>query len=94
MIGFDEGAYGLAGIIVAALIAPTWLGWWNSRKTVRHAAQINRAVNHVPDGEPTLIERVVHLEAEVDQHRRWERSAFGALAHHVGCELPPHPDDL
>jgi hypothetical protein len=45
--------------------------------------QINTAVNHVPAGSATLVERVTHTEAKVDYLVR----AVEAVGQHVGCRL-------
>jgi hypothetical protein len=45
--------------------------------------QINTAVNHVPRGSPTLVQRVTDTEAKVDYLVR----AVEAIGQHVGCSL-------
>lgn len=73
-------------MIVAAVIAaiPATLALWNRRSL----AQINRAVNHVGEGEPTLIERVRGIESSQKEFHDWSISSMKILAKQVGTELP------
>lgn len=75
--------------VIAAVIAtvPTALTIW-LRKSI---SQINRAVNHVGKGEPTLIERVKNSERENKEFREWVVSALVALGDQVGTKLPNPP---
>jgi uncharacterized protein YoxC len=45
--------------------------------------QINTAVNHVPAGSPTLVQRVTDTETKIDYLVR----AVEAIGQHVGCSL-------
>ena len=83
---------------IAALIAVLGVGLliWSRRigsiaarfgKMEFDINQINKAVNNVPPGEQTLVERVKVLE----QGQLWERGALHKIGLHIGCELPPHP---
>lgn len=79
---------GTATVIAAAItIIPTVFAIW-IRKSV---SQINRAVNHVEKGEPTLIERVKNSERENKEFREWVVSALLALGDQVGTKLPNPP---
>lgn len=79
---------GTATVIAAAIaIVPTFLTLW-FRKSI---SQINRAVNHVEKGEPTLIERVKTSEKENKEFREWVVSALLALGDQVGTKLPNPP---
>lgn len=49
--------------------------------------QVNRAVNHVPAGTPTLVARVGSLE----KGQAWERDALTLIADNVGVDLPSFP---
>lgn len=49
--------------------------------------QINKAVNNVPDGEHTLVQRVAALEAG----QQWEHTALHVIAGQIGVTLPPTP---
>lgn len=76
-------------MIVAAIIAaiPASLALWNRRSL----AQINRAVNHVSEGEPTLIERVRRIEENQSHFRDWVVLALTAVAEQVGTRLETPP---
>lgn len=54
--------------------------------------QINRAVNHQPDGASTLVQRVQTIERETRQHRRWEAEAMQLIGNQLGIEIPPPPE--
>lgn len=62
---------------------------WIQLKTKKDTKQINRAVNHVSEGEPTMIDRVRALE--IWQH--WVTDALVLFAKHLGVTLrePPTP---
>lgn len=93
MLAMSEGAWGFLGLLVAQSVALTAL-LINARRTRQDVKQVNRAVNHQPEGAPTLVERVGRIEKETSAHRTWEHAAFHALARHVGCELPPSPEEI
>lgn len=79
---------GLAMIIAAVIAAiPASLALWNRRSL----AQINRAVNHVSKGEPTLIERVRRIEEDQRHFRDWVVHTLTAVAEQVGTQLPTPP---
>lgn len=81
---------GTATIIAAAIaVVPTVLTIW-LRKSI---SQINRAVNHVGKGEPTLIERVTTSERDNKEFREWVVTALTALGNQVGTKLPPPPKE-
>lgn len=50
-------------------------------------AAINRAVNHVPDGAPTLIARVARLE----ERHEWLVDAIRTIAARIGIDIPAPP---
>ena len=83
-----------ASIIVALITAiATYV---TTRKNRHDLKQINHAVNHVPAGSPTLIQRVVQLEehhARQKRHAEWEAQAICAIARQIGVILPEHPKD-
>lgn len=53
----------------------------------RDTRQINRAVNHVSDGESPMIDRVRDLE----DHQQWQAQVLHLLALQLGVALPPPP---
>ena len=54
-------------------------------------AQINRAVNHVAPGEPTLIQRVKRNEVEMTNFRDWIQLALSGMSYQIGVTLPKYP---
>ena len=78
-----------ASIVVALIgLIATYITTRRNRKDIK---QINKAVNHVGDGEPTLIQRVKRLEARSEKHAEWESAAFKAIADQIGVQLPERP---
>lgn len=58
--------------------------------------KINIAVNNVPEGTPTLVERIGLLEEghqELLTHQRWEVDALCRMAARIGIPLSPPPLD-
>jgi hypothetical protein len=73
----------LIGLISTVLVA--------NRRSGKSLEQINRAVNHIGPGEPTLIERVRKLETasdELNKHSRWVRHSMRELARQMGMQIP------
>lgn len=58
------------------------------RAVEKDVAQINRAVNHVSEGSPTLVQRVTETEAKIDTLLR----RVDAIGKHVGCNPPTERD--
>jgi len=56
-------------------------------ETHKAVKEINKAVNNVPAGAPTLVTRVQRLE----RSQQWQCDAVGAIADHVGVDLPDRP---
>lgn len=86
MLGLSEAGWGFLGILTAQTFALVAL-LVNARRSSRETSQINRAVNHVRPGSPTLVKRVEHVETKVD----WVVDSVSAIATHVGCHLPSPP---
>lgn len=89
MIALDGGTATVIAAIIAAV--PASIALWN-RKSIN---QINRAVNHVDKGEPTLIQRVKQNEQESREFHMWVQKALTALAKQVGVSLeePPRQEE-
>jgi hypothetical protein len=87
MLGLSEAGWGFLGILTAQTFALVAL-LINARRSSRETSQINRAVNHVRPGSPTLVKRVEQVETKVD----WVVDSMSAIATHVGCHLPPSPN--
>lgn len=95
----SEATWAFLGVLITQAVIFAGL-FVRSTRTGRDVAQINRAVNHQPDGSPTLVERVGRIEARTEviesdtkAHRDWEHSAFSAIADQIGVALPPHPKE-
>lgn len=55
--------------------------------------QINTAVNHQPEGESTLVQRVQLIERDSKAHRRWEAEVMALIGAQLGIEIPPPPQE-
>ena len=58
--------------------------------------KINAAVNNVPEGTPTLVQRIGSLESGHEaliEHQRWEADALCRMANRIGIPLAPPPLD-
>lgn len=87
VVAMSEAGWGFLGVLTTQTVILIGL-LVNSHRTRRNSEQINRAVNHVAPGSPTLVQRVGNLEAS----SRWQGECIVAIAHHVGAPLPPRPD--
>jgi hypothetical protein len=87
LLAISEAGWGFLGVLTTQTVILIGL-LINSHRTRRNSEQINRAVNHVPPGSPTLIARVVSVEKNQD----WQGDCIIAIAQHVGAHLPPKPD--
>jgi HAMP domain-containing protein len=85
MIALDTGTATVLAALIAAI--PAGIALWNRRAL----NQINRAVNHVEKGEPTLIQRVKKNEEESRDFQKWVEQALVALAQQVGVKLDRYP---
>ena len=77
--------------VVVALIAMIATPTVIAIRTRRDVRQINRAVNHVAPGEPTLIQRVRDIQADNHEFRLWSAQAIARIAQEVGARLDPPP---
>ena len=77
--------------VVVALIAMIATPTIIATKTRRDVQQINRAVNHVGAGEPTLIQRVRDIQSDNHEFRLWSAQAITLIAKEVGAHLDPPP---
>lgn len=85
LANIDTGTAMIAAAVIAAI--PALITLWVRRSV----SQINRAVNHVQKGEPTLIERVRNIEEDQGHFREWVFSALKAVAIQVGSTVPDPP---
>lgn len=55
--------------------------------------QINTAVNHQPEGESTLVQRVQAIERDSKAHRSWEAEVMHLIGAQLGIDIPPPPKE-
>lgn len=84
-----EAARSPVGILLAIIGLATTYGGYLTARTWSKVKVIDRAVNHVPPGTPTLISQV----SELRQAECWNRQAVQMIAARLGVDLPPHPSE-
>lgn len=60
MIALSDNAWVFAGLVVATILAPTWLAWWNT-----HTAKLERdklAAQLKPNGGSSLRDAIDRIE--------------------------------
>jgi hypothetical protein len=70
------------------------LSTWTALKVAkisRGVASVERSVNHVAHGSPTLIQRVTRMEDASEARWGWTADSVESIAREVGAELPPKP---
>lgn len=82
---------GDASVIVAVIVAIAGAIAQRNRRDIK---MINRAVNHQGLDQPTLIQRVIRLEANQTIHATWTAEALVAVAGQIGVTLPDRPKSL
>jgi len=82
---------GDASVIVAVIVAIAGAIAQRNRRDIK---MINRAVNHQGLDQPTLIQRVIRLEANQTIHMTWTAEALVAVAGQIGVTLPDRPKSL
>lgn len=82
---------GDASVIVAVIVAIAGAITQRNRRDIK---MINRAVNHQGADQPTLIQRVIRLEANQTIHATWTAEALVAVAGQIGVTLPDRPKSL
>jgi hypothetical protein len=87
VLAISTAAWGYLGVLTTQTVILFSL-LINSHRTRRNSEQINRAVNHVAPGSPTLVQRVGNLEVQSG----WQGDCIVSIARHVGAPLPPKPD--
>jgi hypothetical protein len=91
-IALSEPAWGFLGVLAVQTVILVSL-YWQTHRGRKEISSINRAVNHQPSSAPTLVQRVGEIEHDSGVHRRWVHDALHAIAVHVGCLLPPLPEE-
>jgi PAS domain S-box-containing protein len=85
MFGIDPGVASITGVIIAAIVAPTWLAWWNTRQTALQfkpngGASIKDALNRLEVGMSTTQQTSLTL-ATVLGIGHFEADAEGKYTH-------------
>jgi len=73
--------------LIAMIATPTIIAIKNTRQLNR----VERSVNHVGVGEPTLIQMVRDAQADSHEFRVWTHDAMVRIAAEVGAHLPDMP---
>ena len=84
----------MAAGVTGALSSPVLLTVLMRRqaKDSKQITAVNNAVNHVPEGSFTLIQRVSRIEQDTVVHREWVHGELTTVANQVGSSLPPRPE--
>jgi type II secretory pathway pseudopilin PulG len=92
----DPGTATVVVAVIAAIVAPTWLQWLSSRKRDRELKgrldTVDKAVNNVKEGEPSLIMEVKTMRRDVDHikmHDAWKGHVLERVAQRVGVPVQP-----
>lgn len=98
MIGLSEAAYVLIGTVVTQIVVLFGIiyGARNARRARIVAESTNNAVNHVPEGQPTLIQQVQEhgrILRRHSQHHEWSAQVLQEMARQTGVPVPPLPVD-
>lgn len=75
--------------VVVAIIA--LVSTFIAIRTRQDVKQINKAVNHVAEGEPTLIQRVRDIQRDNHEFRLWTHESMFRIAKEVGAHLNRPP---
>lgn len=60
----DGGTSAVTVAVITAVVAPTWLTWWQTRRAHRTLRGVDEAVNRThtkPDGSPRLYDAVLEM---------------------------------
>jgi len=95
----SDAGWAFLGVLSVQFVALAGL-YVQSRKTGTQVTQVNRAVNHQPEGTATLVQRVGTIEKEIvsfkeetEKHRCWEYGVFQLMGEHVGFRVPVRPTE-
>lgn len=96
MFGIDQGAYILAGVIITQGVVVFGIVYaaHNAKKARVVAESTNNAVNHVPEGTPTLIQQVQEHGRILQKHgayHEWQTDVLREVARQAGVVVPPLP---
>lgn len=98
VFGLDDGAYILGGVALtqAVVVFGIIYAGRNARAARTIAESTNNAVNHVPEGSPTLIQQVQEHGRILRRHTRhneWSATVLQEVARQAGVGVPPLPTD-
>lgn len=93
MIALDQGTATVLVALITGLFGLLTANLVQSRKMYRKVEQVNNAVNNVPEGVPTLIQRVEQLERRQDATTRWLINALQMFGRQLGINVPAPPND-
>lgn len=86
------GIITIGSVAAAALAAGVWRRAGATKQAVEEVSaqvkKVDTAVNNVPVGHPTLVQRVETLERRSDALGRWMHDALAAIGGQLGVSLP------
>lgn len=101
ILGLSDGGWQFAGVLVvqATVVFGIWYAAHNARRARKVAESTNEAVNHVPEGTPTLIQQVQHhghVLRKIEAHQEWQAGVLLEVARQAGVAVPalPQHDEL
>lgn len=98
MFAVDDGTKLLIGTLItqAVVVFGIIYAGRNARRARVVAESTNNAVNHVPDGQPTLIQQVQEhgrILRRHTKHNEWSATVLQEVARQAGVGVPPLPSD-
>lgn len=91
ILALSDGAWATVGLSITQFGALFALILQN-RRNGRKLNEVGRAVNNVPPGRPTLVQRVERLEEMGQRRDDYLVQALTILADQLGVKLPPPPN--
>lgn len=71
----DAGTSAVAVALITAMVAPTWMTWFQSRRNAKNLSEVNDAVNHRHqrgDGSPRMYDAVLGLAEDMRDVKEWQ----------------------
>ena len=98
MMAIDDGAWIFGGVALTQITVVFGMVYAarNARRARTVAESTNEAVNHVGEGEPTLINQVREHGRILRRHTRhheWSAHVLQEVARQAGVTVPPLPKD-
>lgn len=96
LLGVSEAGWQFAGVVVVQLtvVFGIWYAAHNARRARKVIESTNEAVNHVPEGTPTLIQQVLHhgmVLRKIEAHQQWQAGVLLEVARQAGVVVPALP---